>query len=108
MRKFRHAYIDLYRANFYFIKCSAKYYRDLAKEEFECNVVKPDGGGRFDVFEKEGCEIGVIWINEWKHLSHEIFHAAHWLLQSRGLWLTDASEEAYSYLIEYLDNKFRE
>lgn len=36
------------------------------------------------------------------HLSHEIFHAAVFILHSSGLKLTDDSEEAFAYLIGFI------
>jgi hypothetical protein len=35
-------------------------------------------------------------------ISHEVLHAAHALLNDRGLKLTNESDEAYSYLIEWM------
>ena len=38
-------------------------------------------------------------------LSHEIFHIANFTLNKAGINLTDDSDEAYSYLIEFLTKK---
>jgi hypothetical protein len=41
-------------------------------------------------------------------IAHEVFHAAHGVLLSRGLELTDASDEAYAYLIDWMTDKVYE
>lgn len=41
-------------------------------------------------------------------LIHELYHVTHALLRLSGINPTQDSEEAYSYLIEYLTNKFFE
>lgn len=48
----------------------------------------------------------MIWFKE-KYpspclVAHECFHAAHYILGRTGLKLTDDSEEAYAYYLEYL------
>ena len=48
---------------------------------------------------------GLIWFS--KHataslVSHEAFHATYFILTRAGLKLTDESEEAYSYYLEFL------
>lgn len=35
-------------------------------------------------------------------IAHEVFHAASFILDSVGVWLDDASEEAYATLIDYI------
>ena len=49
----------------------------------------------------------VIWVEDWKYLAHEIFHCAYFILRDKGMCLSDDSNEAYAYLIEYLDTQFR-
>ena len=38
-------------------------------------------------------------------LAHEIFHIANFTLEKAGINLTSDSDEAYSYLIEFLTKK---
>ena len=38
-------------------------------------------------------------------ISHEVFHAASNLLEDRGLFLNAGSEEAYSYLINWMTDE---
>lgn len=40
--------------------------------------------------------------HEYAVLQHEIFHVADFILARAGIKLSDTSDEAYSYLIEYL------
>ena len=46
------------------------------------------------VFSKEGIKGNII--------AHEAFHIAALCLRTRGVSLSDSSEEAYAYLIDYL------
>lgn len=41
-------------------------------------------------------------------LVHEVFHAASFLLKSKGIELDESSEEAYAYLIEFIYYKIVE
>jgi hypothetical protein len=41
-------------------------------------------------------------------IGHEVLHAAHALLKDRGLKLTDDSDEAYAYLVEWMTDKVYE
>ncbi len=109
MRKWRHIYVELYQLNIYFIKCSSDYYQRKVAVEFDCKPpsMSCDVTGRFAVFQKKNIDVGVVWVKDWKWLAHELFHATHWIAQDRGLYLTDESEEAYAYLISYLDRKIR-
>jgi len=108
VRKWRHTYCETYRQNFYFIKCEPQQYVRLVKRTFDVDIDAPTGGGRFQVFYLDSIPIATIWIKEWHHLPHEVFHAVYWALSYRGLWLSDGSEEAYAYMIEYLDGRFRQ
>lgn len=36
-------------------------------------------------------------------ITHEVFHLVHNIMKSRGLKLTDSSEEAYAYLIGFVN-----
>lgn len=39
---------------------------------------------------------------DWSILAHELFHATDMILDRKGMRLTDSSDEAYAYLMEYL------
>lgn len=108
--KFKHLWIEQYGINLYWVVCDLERYRWLINHEFGEKV--PNKGedersyGKFVVYTKRGQQIAVIWLRKGKakagELAHEAFHAAHWILQSKGLWLTDSSEEAYAYLIQFI------
>jgi hypothetical protein len=38
-------------------------------------------------------------------VAHECFHAAYWYLNGKGLVISDDSEEAYAYMIDFLVDK---
>ena len=103
--KFRHIWIGVYGVNIYWVVCDRANYEKLAKSEFGESPPKLKDG-RFEVYVKAKEEICVIWLKKGKanhpELCHEAFHAAHWILQRAGCWLTDSSEEAYAYLIQYI------
>lgn len=110
MKKLRHLWIELYGINIYYIRCPRSDYEKRIKAEFGHNAPKagPDVDGRFEVHDKDGEKIGVIWLDEdadMGHLVHECLHAAHYFLQDRGLHLSDSAEEAYAYLIQYIFKK---
>jgi len=42
------------------------------------------------------------------HLAHEIFHATHLTMQTKGLLLSDDSDEAYAYFIQWMTKKVLE
>ena len=56
-------------------------------------------------------EIPSIWlknINDEDVVLHEIVHATHTILKSRGLTLSDATEEVYAYYQEFLFHSYQE
>jgi hypothetical protein len=110
MAKFKHIYIESLGSNIWVMKSSRRQYEESCKREF--NLLPPkkedDVCGTFEVFLELKVPIGIIWlkppINE-VDKAHEIFHAVHWICQSRGIYLNNSSEEIYAYLISYLTRK---
>ena len=105
--KFKHLYSETYRQNIYYVACSPKEYIKLIQHEFNCvpDVSAKKQGAKFEVYIKKDVEICVIWITDKKRLdflAHECMHATHYILANRGLWLTDSSEEAYAYLMQWI------
>ena len=99
--------------NIYWKRCS---YDNLCRafhQEFNSKPnAKIEGAhAAFSTRTKANQDVGVIWLNAEKakthHIIHECFHAAHWILNDRGLWLTDSSEEAYAYLQMWLYQQIR-
>ena len=107
MRHFKCIREEIYKANIWFIKSDKNRFVKQLSKELGYPVREPTGCANFGVYEKNDVEINVIWISDWCYLSHEIFHCVHYILQERGITLTDSSEEAYAYFIEFLDKSFR-
>ena len=110
MRRFRHLFIDLYGFNLYYIKCSRKEYSKQVKYEFDKTAPeKPSyARGTFEVYEKQGQGVSVIWLSEKatpSDLVHECFHATHFILDDKGMFLSNNSEEAYAYMLTHIFQK---
>jgi hypothetical protein len=111
MKKFHHLYIELYGFDVYFIRCCRTLYEKKIKEEFgyPARSVPPWNAATYEVYEREnGRQVGVIWLCETGGrdlLVHEVFHVAHFVLDQKGLSLTNDSEEAYAYLIQWMFEK---
>ncbi|MCK5604351.1 hypothetical protein KAR91_20850 [Candidatus Pacearchaeota archaeon] len=107
--KFKHIYIKTFGANIYYVCCNRERYEELIKKEFDkkCPERSNTSIGTTEGYERDGTIIDVIWHSDEcsKDLSvavHEAFHAAHNILQHKGMWLTDSSEEAYAYLLQQI------
>ncbi len=115
----KHVYLELLDADFLFVECSETYIKEAVQsiiagsrlteflnklEEFPIKTttkgktVFMDGGG------------SVIWLRKASNqvLLHESVHAAHHLLQDRGMPLSDSNDELYAYLISWLYEKISE
>lgn len=100
MNKWRHFYIDIYGVNLYFIKCTRGKFVKKTLEEFN-KVVSSETSRTGGFCEVCGCS-GVIWIEEWEVLHHEVFHATCWIMRTAGISLTGETEDAYAYLADYI------
>jgi len=111
MRKLRHIYIEMYGVNIYYIRCRREEYdRHIALQFNGIAPVKPKSDGTFEIYEKKGQDVGVIWLSakaDMSHLVHECFHAAYHFLTNRGLCLNDGSDEAYAYFLQYIFGKIK-
>ena len=116
--KFKHIWVDMFGAKVYYICCTRDYYIKAIKRVFgedapeKCDNVL----ATCEVYTKfetkyrviEGTQhIDVIWQNnkcskDISSIVHEVFHAVHNICQRKGLWLTDASEETYAYMIQWI------
>lgn len=112
--KFEHIWIELYGSNIYYVKCTRGRYEELVKEHFDKIPPEKDFSvtGTAEGYEKKNRIVDVVWINSGclkRHrvgvLSHECFHVVHNIMQRAGVWLTDSSEEAYTYLLQYIINE---
>lgn len=112
MRKFRHVYVEVWSENVYFIKCTAAMFKKALRDEFHCEPhipICPITVGQHGIYTDpaDGIPVYVVWVSEWASLTHELMHCVVLILKNKGLWLDDCSEEAYAYLLTYLDNNFR-
>ena len=110
MKKFRHIFVELYGFNLYYIKCDRSQYDKRVKYEFneKAPFKQVSTYGTFEVYTKGAQAIGVLWLSEKAkidHLLHECFHAVHYFLDDYGFNLSNNSEEAYAYLLQYLFKK---
>lgn len=110
MQKLRHLYIELYGINIYYICCNRAVYKKRIRLEFKQDAPEEssDAAGSFQVYARSNQPIGVIWLAptaKIEHLIHECLHCVHFFLDHKGLVLSDNSEEAYAYLIQYIFNK---
>lgn len=104
---FKHIWVELYSRNIYWTICPREAYEKLIKNEFGEQAPKKSKSvtATYERYEKKEQNIGVIWLNlEWTMdiLAHECFHATHDILNEKGFWLTDSSEESYAYLIQFI------
>lgn len=107
MRNFRHVYVPIFGGNIYCKRNTRAAYAAAIMREFgrESPSIGENTKATFEVYRKKGQDIGVIWLHPKAgnpQLWHECFHAAHRLLNDRGIWLTDSSEEVYAYFQEWL------
>ena len=104
---FGQIYIKLFKTNIYYVCCSRRDYDILINHVF--NAVIPEDkegfGGTTEGYEKDNQIIDVIWINkkcgkDSTVIAHESFHVVFNILQRKGIWLTQSSEELYAYLMQ--------
>jgi hypothetical protein len=102
-----HIYDWTYRQNYYYIRAKThKEYREICEKELKCHIdiKQTETGGGFNVFEhgKDKTEVCYIWAADKRSLVHECFHAVSYTLRSRGIKLTDDSDEAFAYSLGFL------
>jgi len=112
-KKILHIYEPLYQANFYYIPANSyKEYARIIDKQLKIKSIFSDktSGAGFEVYEKDNTDVGFIWApkGKWDLISHECFHASHWLMANRGLKLTDDSEEAYAYLLQFIVGQIKD
>ena len=100
-----------------FDKFAAQFEKSLPKL-IEQGIVASERGmdqigsrGVFQVYMGENCIAPIVWIKAeggesdvdlMTTLSHEVFHFVHWLLNRKGVHLSDETDEVYAYLLEFL------
>lgn len=109
MYKFKKIPIDVYGDYVHFIKCDGKQYVRAMRKQFGINACEPasDLGGWFCMYIIGGQHEYFLWLEDKDYLAHEIFHLVCCFFRDKDIKLTKSSEEAYAYLISYLDNEMR-
>jgi hypothetical protein len=101
-----HIYDFTYRQNYYYISAKThKEYQDICWKELKCKIEdkKDSVGGEFNVFTPHSnTDVCYIWAKEKRDIVHECFHAISYTLRSRGIKLTDDSDEAFAYALGFL------
>lgn len=105
----KHIYCDLYHTNIWVSYGTPReYFIKQVKHELHTDITLQHSiKGRYFQFTKDNIALNWIWTEQKNPvvLAHESFHAAHTILQSKGFRLTDDSEEAYAYFIEFIMRK---
>ena len=67
--------------------------------------LNPDSPAHCEIFNHNGIWYPVIWVSDHNKpwlLAHEVDHFVFWLLDYKGLVRTKESQEAYSYLLQFI------
>jgi hypothetical protein len=107
LKNVKHIYDPVFRQNYYYFDVKTiETYHNLTLSIFKVphEVKKTKQDGKFEVYISEGVPICCIWVKDKlpEIIAHECFHAVHWVLKEKGIILSDDSEEAYAYLIQFL------
>lgn len=109
MGRIKHVYDDVWRQNYYYVCCPThEELRKIIKKELNIDLeIKENTEGTFYVLESNGVQIYLIWTKYKKAniICHELMHAVSYGLRHKGLPLSDESEEAYCYLLDFLVRK---
>jgi hypothetical protein len=105
--RFRHIWIPIYDWNLWVGRGTRASYRVSILQEFgkESPAKSSTCGATFETYLQQGQWIGVLWFKpncRERDEVHEVFHAVHYLTKTRGMYLDDASEEAYCYLMAFI------
>lgn len=100
-----HIFDPIYRQNYYYFNCKTeKNYQKLLKMKFKIDRELKDKDGGCEVYKQTGIDVCFIW-SKGKDISviaHEVFHAVHYVLERKGIKLSDETDESYAYLIQFL------
>ena len=111
-KKFNHIWEDLYKVNIWWFQGPRKQYTALVYKELKLKAadIGDTVRGRVEHFIADGQPLPIIWLRHKNiaDLAHEVFHVVHWIMKYKGIYLSDDSEEAYAYLLEYLMEEIME
>lgn len=104
-----HIFEPVYQQNYYYFNCKTeKDYNRLLKMRFKLDRKVRGRDGGFEVYENTGTDVGFIWTRNGNNLAHECFHAISYCLRRSGIELSDATEESYAYLLQFLVKEIKE
>lgn len=86
------------------VKYLKKLDRELSKEEIEAIELENIGRGRTIMLESGQTIIRLNSLDA-STLAHEVFHAVYFLAERLNIKLSEDSDEAFAYLIEFLTKK---
>lgn len=111
MKTFKYIWVPIYQANVWWFRGPRKQYDKLVWKEFkrEAPEKRITVNATVEEYLIGDQRVHVIWLKNHKvHvLAHECFHAAYHILRDRGVYLTDGSEEAFAYLMDFLIQEIR-
>ena len=105
--KIQHIYDPVFKQNYYFIDCKnhdefLKICSEEIKVDLENEKTLVDG----ECYELiiNGIPVQVFWANKRRIeiVVHECFHAIYTCLSTRGIVLSNSSEEIFAYLLQFL------
>ena len=105
--KIQHIYDPIFKQNYYFIDCKnhdefLKICSDEIKVDLENEKTLVDG----ECYELiiNGIPVQVFWANKRRIeiVVHGCFHAIYTCLSTRGIVLSNSSEEIFAYLLQFL------
>ena len=99
-----HIYDPVYMKNYYIcIGVSNSKFRKIMKERINLDFDKENSDGKFYVRKRKGQNVGIIWSKD-KSVTfiHECLHAVCWCMRDKDISLTFESEEAFTYLLQFL------
>ena len=97
----KYFYDELYKVNFY-LYIGVDYADFLRELKGRHGIERPEYYDRV-VAGKTIIVVHKDW-KQWPVLLHEVNHATNWILNERGIELTNESEEAFTYYAEWLLN----
>ncbi len=111
MTKIKYIWVPSYQANIWWFRGTRKQYATLIRREFKREAPEPARtvSGTVEEYLTRRQTVYMIWLkNHVVHvLAHECFHATYHVLRDRGVYLTDGSEEAFAYLMDFLIREIR-
>lgn len=100
-----HIFDPVFKINYYYFGCKKEEdFLKILKIKFKIDKAQHDSDGGFNVFEQHGQEVCFIWArnNDLEVIVHEICHAVHYVLETRGIQLSEKTDEIYCYLSQFL------